>query len=63
MRSRAVVVAQAGRRLAEVTPDDVKEAAVWVMAHRLVLTPEAALEGTTDVEVVASLLAETAVPR
>ena len=46
-----------------VTPDDVKEAAVWVMAHRLVLTPEAALDGTTDVEVVRSLLATTAVPR
>jgi len=46
-----------------VTPDDVKEAAVWVMAHRLVLTPEAALEGTTDVEVVEGLLAETPVPR
>ncbi|HET7756613.1 MAG TPA: MoxR family ATPase, partial [Steroidobacteraceae bacterium] len=43
------------------TPDDVKEAAVAVMAHRLVLTPEAALEGATDVEVVQSLLAETAV--
>jgi MoxR-like ATPase len=45
------------------TPDDVKQAAVWVMAHRLVLTAEAALEGASDVEVVASLLAETAVPR
>jgi MoxR-like ATPase len=45
------------------TPDDVKEAAPWVMAHRLVLTPEAALEGATDVEIVRSLLAETAVPR
>jgi MoxR-like ATPase len=45
------------------TPDDVKEAAVWVMAHRLVLTPEAALEGASDVEVVATLLAETPVPR
>ncbi|HXY97590.1 MAG TPA: MoxR family ATPase [Steroidobacteraceae bacterium] len=54
----------AGLRSADfVTPDDVKEAAVWVMAHRLVLTPEAALEGATDVEVVMSLLAETPVPR
>lgn len=54
----------AGLRGADfVTPDDVKEAAVWVMAHRLVPTPEAALEGTTDVDVVASLLAETPVPR
>src|SRR5437660_7229349 len=29
-----------------VTPDDVKAASVWVMAHRLVVTPEAALEGS-----------------
>jgi MoxR-like ATPase len=46
-----------------VTPDDVKEAAVWVMAHRLVLTPEAALEGVTDVEVARALLVDTPVPR
>jgi MoxR-like ATPase len=45
------------------TPDDVKEVAMWVMAHRLVLTPEAALEGASDVEVVRSVLAETPVPR
>jgi MoxR-like ATPase len=45
------------------TPDDVKETAVSVMAHRLVLTPEAALEGASDVDVVRSLLAETPVPR
>ena len=46
-----------------VTPDDVKEAAPWVVAHRLVLTPEAALEGQTDLDVVRALLAETPVPR
>jgi MoxR-like ATPase len=46
-----------------VAPDDVKEAAAWVMAHRLVLTPEAALEGLTDVAVVKTLLADTPVPR
>ncbi len=45
------------------TPDDVKDVAVWVMAHRLVLTPEAALEGAKDVNVVRSLLADTPVPR
>jgi MoxR-like ATPase len=54
----------AGLRGADfVTPDDVKEAAVTVMAHRVVLTPEAALEGATDTEVVRGLLAETPVPR
>jgi MoxR-like ATPase len=46
-----------------VAPDDVKEAAPWVVAHRLVLTPEAALEGLTDLDVVRALLAETPVPR
>jgi MoxR-like ATPase len=54
----------AGLRGSEfVAPDDVKEAAPWVIAHRLVLTPEAALEGLTDVRVVKSLLADTPVPR
>ncbi len=46
-----------------VSPDDVKEVAPWVMPHRLVLTPEAALEGARDVEIVRSLLADTPVPR
>jgi len=46
-----------------VTPDDVKEVAVSVMAHRLVLAPEAALEGVTDLDVVRALLSETPVPR
>ena len=46
-----------------VTPDDVKEAAPSVLAHRLVLTPEAALEGTSDADIVRTLLAETPVPR
>jgi MoxR-like ATPase len=54
----------AGLRGADyVTPDDVKETAAWVMAHRLVLTAEAALEGVSDLDVVRSLLAETPVPR
>jgi MoxR-like ATPase len=54
----------AGLRGAEfVTPDDVKDAAVPVMAHRLVLTPEAALEGAADIQIVRSLLSETPVPR
>src|SRR5262249_42419357 len=46
-----------------VSPDDVKQVAPAVMAHRLVLTPEAALEGATDLDVVQALLAETPVPR
>ena len=54
----------AGMRGADfVTPDDVKAVAGAVIAHRLVLTPEAVLEGSADTDVVQSLLAETPVPR
>jgi MoxR-like ATPase len=54
----------AGMRLSEfVTPDDVKQVAPWIMAHRLVLTPEATLEGVSDAQVVQGLLATTPVPR
>jgi MoxR-like ATPase len=54
----------AGLRGAQfVTPDDVKACAVSVMAHRVLLTPEAALEGLTDVAAVEALLAATPVPR
>jgi len=54
----------AGLRGADfVSPDDVKEVAPWVMPHRLVLTPEAALEGARDTDIVRALLADTPVPR
>jgi MoxR-like ATPase len=46
-----------------VTPDDVKQVAPWVLTHRILLTPEATLEGVSDVQMVPSLLAGVAVPR
>ena len=46
-----------------VTPDDVKALAVAVMAHRLVLTPDAALEGIDAAKVVGGILEQVAVPR
>jgi MoxR-like ATPase len=46
-----------------VTPDDVKQVAPWVLTHRVLLTPEATLEGANDVQVVQSLLAAVPVPR
>ena len=56
--------AHAGVRGADhVAPDDVKAVAQHVVAHRLSLTPEAALEGLSDNAVVAELLASTPVPR
>jgi MoxR-like ATPase len=46
-----------------VVPDDVKEAAVPVLRHRLVLRPEAELEGLDADRVVSEVLAATAVPK
>lgn len=46
-----------------VTPDDVKDLALPVLAHRLVLRPEQELEGVTATEIVQNILGETAVPR
>jgi MoxR-like ATPase len=56
--------AHAGIRGADhVAPDDVKAVAAAVVGHRLSLTPEAALEGIVDADVVSALLSDTPVPR
>ena len=60
---RAARVAAGLRGADFVIPDDVKQVAPWIMAHRIVLSPEAALEGATDAEVVTDLLTTTPVPR
>jgi len=46
-----------------VIPDDVKEAALPVLRHRLVLRPEAELEGLDTDRVVRDVLAATQVPK
>ncbi len=46
-----------------VTPDDVKALAVATLAHRLMLRPEAELEGTSVISVLHSVLASVPVPR
>ncbi|WP_409180049.1 AAA family ATPase [Amycolatopsis sp. VS8301801F10] len=45
-----------------VTPDDVKDVALAVLCHRLVLTPDAELNQRRAEDVVAELLADTAAP-
>jgi MoxR-like ATPase len=45
-----------------VTPDDIKDVAVPVLTHRLVLTPEAELNLRGPEEIVADVLASTAAP-
>jgi MoxR-like ATPase len=46
-----------------VRPDDVQAVAPWVLAHRLILTSEAILEGRTANELAAELVSAVAVPR
>ena len=55
------VAAMNGREF--VIPDDVKQLAAPVLRHRLILRPEAEIEGITHDRVVESTLAEVEVPR
>ncbi len=61
MRTARVEAALRGSEF--VTPDDVKLVARPVIAHRLILTPDAALEGIGAVEVVKAVLNQVRVPR
>lgn len=45
-----------------VTPDDVKELAVAVLAHRLILEPDAEFDGVTEEQVVAQILLDVEPP-
>jgi MoxR-like ATPase len=46
-----------------VVPDDVKRVAPWVITHRIVLAPEAVLEGVTAQSELERILDTVAVPR
>lgn len=46
-----------------VTPDDIKSLALPILRHRLILSPECAIEGVKADEVITSLLASVPVPR
>ena len=61
LQTAKAMAALAGREY--VTPDDVKSVAAPVLRHRLMLRPEAELEGQTADKLVASLLSAVAVPR
>jgi len=60
---RAARVAAALRGASFVAPDDVKEIFPWVVPHRLVLAPEAQLEGVTEQSLSQRLLNQVPVPR
>ncbi|MFT4231860.1 MAG: MoxR family ATPase [Leucobacter sp.] len=46
-----------------VTPDDVRELAIPVLAHRLVLEPEAEFDGVTAEAVIGQILIDTPIPQ
>jgi MoxR-like ATPase len=46
-----------------VTPEDIKEMALPVLRHRIILTPEKEMEGTTADELIESILKTIEVPR
>jgi len=60
VRAAKTYAAAAGRHY--VTPDDVKALAEPVLAHRLVLDPEAEFDGVTPSSIVSQLLIETPPP-
>ncbi|HHY95684.1 MAG TPA: MoxR family ATPase [Firmicutes bacterium] len=59
-RAARALAAMSGRTY--VIPDDVKEVATPVLAHRLILKPEARLDGTTAPDVVTRLLTQVPIP-
>lgn len=60
---RAARICAALRGAEFVSPDDVKDMAPLVMPHRLVLAPEALLEGINEQEIARHLLEQVPVPR
>ena len=60
VRTAKVWAAAAGREY--VIPDDVKELAQPVLAHRLILDTEAEFAGVTAIDVLARILETTAPP-
>ncbi|MEX2537248.1 MAG: MoxR family ATPase [Actinomycetota bacterium] len=61
LRAARVLAAADSREYIE--PDDVKELAVAVLAHRIITTPEAQLSGVTQEAIVADALDSTPVPK
>jgi MoxR-like ATPase len=60
---RAARIAAALRGSSFVAPDDVKEVLPSVISHRLVLGPEAMLEGVSTQSIVQRMLDQVTVPR
>jgi MoxR-like ATPase len=61
VKSAKAIAAIRGRSFT--TPDDIQFVAQHVLNHRLILTPDAEMEGTTTLEIVDQILQEIEVPR
>ena len=61
LRAARVVAAAAGRTY--VTPDDVKAMAQSTLAHRIILRPDAEVQGRTPSDIIARALQSVPVPR
>lgn len=46
-----------------VTPEDVKDAAIPVLQHRVIVTPEREMEGITSVEIIKQIIESIEIPR
>jgi MoxR-like ATPase len=46
-----------------VTPEDIKEAALPVLQHRIIVTPEREIEGLTSIEIIKQILESVDIPR
>ena len=61
LTSSKAIAAMRGRDF--VTPDDIREVAVPVLQHRVMLTPEKEMEGLTAKEVVMQIIQQVEIPR
>lgn len=61
LSSSKAIAAMRGRDF--VTPDDIREVAVPVLQHRVMLTPEKEMEGLTAKEVVMQIIQQVEIPR
>ncbi|MDP4826405.1 MAG: MoxR family ATPase, partial [Flavobacteriales bacterium] len=61
LRASKAIAAMRGRGF--VTPDDIKHVAIPVLNHRLILSHEREMEGTTMTEVINAILQNIEVPR
>ncbi|HMK05884.1 MAG TPA: MoxR family ATPase [Flavobacterium sp.] len=46
-----------------VTPEDIKEAAIPVLQHRVIVSPEREMEGITSIEIIRQILESVEIPR